>query len=109
MARSRKRDEWAKRVEGWKRSGLSAEAFAEREGFNAHTLRWWARQLRREPIIEDLRPKFVEVVVPVSAAEPPEIAEPVAIEVVVRGVRLMVPVNFDENTLRRVLRVVEVG
>lgn len=105
MARSRKRDEWAKRVEGWRRSGLSAMAFAEREGFNGYTLRWWACQLRREPIIEDLRPKFVEVMVPVPAA--PVIAE--SIEVLVRGVRVMVPINFDENTLRRVLRVVEVG
>ena len=105
MARSRKRDEWAKRIEGWKRSGLSAEPFAEREGFNVHTLRWWARQLRREPIIEDLRPKFVEVVVPSATV----IAESAAIEVVLReGVRVVVPNNFDENTLRRVLRVVEV-
>lgn len=65
-----------------------------------------ARFQRREPIIEDLRPKFVEVVVPAA----PVIAESVSIEVVVRdGVRLVVPNNFDENTLRRVLRVVEVG
>ena len=105
MARS-KRDEWAKRVEKWKRSGLSAMAFAEREGFNGYTLRWWACQLRREPMIENLRPKFVEVVVPAS----PLIAEPASLEVVVRdGVRVVVPINFDENTLRRVLRVVEVG
>jgi hypothetical protein len=103
MARSRKRDEWAKRVEGWKSSGLSAMAFAEREGFNGYTLRWWALQLKREPIIEDLRPKFVEVVVPAA----PVIAE--SIEVVVRdGLRLVVPNNFDESTLRRVLRVIEV-
>lgn len=104
MARSRKRDEWAKRVAGWKRSGLSAMAFAEREGFNGYTLRWWACQLRREPVIEDLRPKFVEVVVPAV----PVIAE--SIELVVRnGLRLVVPNSFDEDALRRVLRVIEVG
>ncbi len=103
MARSSKRDEWARRVEGWKRSGLSADAFAEREGFNAFTLRWWSSQLKREPIIEDLRPKFVEVVVP----ETPVMSDPVALELVVRGVRVVVPINFDENTLRRVLRLVE--
>jgi|CXWL01.1.fsa_nt_gi hypothetical protein len=108
MAKSNKRDEWVKRVERWKRSGLSAMAFAEREGFNGFTLRWWACQLKREPIIEDLRPKFVEVVMP--AAPAPVIAESVSIEVVVRaGVRVLVPNNFDDNTLRRVLRVVEVG
>ena len=81
-------------------------AFAEREGFNGYTLRWWSSELRREPVIEDLRPKFVEVVVPVA----PATAESASIEVVVRdGVRLVVPNNFDESTLRRVLRVVEVG
>lgn len=104
MARSG-RAEWAKRVQGWKSSGLTAADFAARERLNAHTLRWWACQLRREPIIEDLRPKFVEVVVP----EIPVVADPVALEVVVRGVRVVVPINFDENTLRRILRVVEVG
>ena len=105
MARSSKRDEWAKRVEVWKRGGLSAEALAERDGFNAHTLRWWARQLKREPIIEDLRPKFVEVMVPAASV----IVESTVIEIVLRdGVRVVVPNNFDENTLRRVLRVVEV-
>ncbi len=104
MARSKKRDEWAKRVEGWKRSGLSAMAFAEREGFNGYTLRWWALQLKREPIIEDQRPKFVEVVVPAV----PVIAE--SIEVVVRdGLRLVVPNNFDESTLGRILRVIGVA
>lgn len=104
MARS-KRDEWAKRVEGWRRSGLSAMAFAQREGFNGYTLRWWASELRRAPIIDDLRPKFVEVLMPAA----PVLAESALIEVVVRdGLRLVVPNNFDESTLRRVLRVVEV-
>ena len=104
MTRAR-RDQWAKRVEGWRRSGLSAMAFAEREGFNGYTLRWWACQLRREPYTEELRPKFVEVVVPAA----PVLSESASIEVVVRdGVRVVVPNNFDENTLRRLLRVVEV-
>lgn len=105
MART-KRDEWAKRVERWKRSGLSAMAFGEREGFNGYTLRWWSSQLNREPLVEEPRPKFVELVVPAA----PVIAESASIEVVVRdGVRVVVPNDFDENTLRRVLRVVEVG
>ena len=102
------RDEWAKRVEEWRSSGLSAMAFAERKGFNGYTLRWWGSQLRREPIIEDLRPKFVEVVLPVPAAESAVSGESISIEMR-DGVRVVVPTNFDENTLRRVLRVVEVG
>ena len=80
-------------------------AFAEREGFNGYTLRWWACQLRREPIIEDLRPKFVEVVPAV-----PVLAEMAGIELVVgNGVRVVVPKDFDENTLSRLLRVIEAG
>ena len=88
-------------------TGTKSPSAAEAEGFNVYTLRWWSCQLRREPIIEDLRPKFIEVAmsVPESAA----IVTLAGLEVVVRGVRVVVPINFDEGTLRRVLRVVEVG
>ncbi len=39
MARKREtRDEWQKRVERWKDSGLTAEVFAAETGINAGTL-----------------------------------------------------------------------
>ena len=92
-------------MQGWKRSGLTGMAFAEREGFNAHTLRWWSSRLGRDEAAKVQRPAFVEVVVPQTAA-----ICPAMIEVVVRDdVRVVVPINFDEDTLRRVLRVIEVG
>jgi hypothetical protein len=39
---------WARRVRGWRAGGLTAEAFAGREGCQAATLRWWAWRLSRD-------------------------------------------------------------
>src|SRR5437016_12988825 len=36
--------EWERRVETWRNSGESAAVFAERNGWNARTLTWWASQ-----------------------------------------------------------------
>jgi hypothetical protein len=41
------RDTWAARVRDWKRSGLTADDYAEREGLKAGTLKWWSSQLNR--------------------------------------------------------------
>src|SRR5687767_9376711 len=38
---------WRETVARWKRSGLSAQAFAESEGLSARTLSWWSSSLRR--------------------------------------------------------------
>lgn len=102
------RDEWAKRVQRWKDSGLEAETFAESEKLNANTLRWWCSYLRRTRV-SAAPPAFVEVTArkPVrTQAQPPNTP---SLELVSHGVRVVVPVGFDENTLRRLLRVVEVG
>jgi hypothetical protein len=40
--------EWAKRVERWESSGLSAEKFARREGYKPKQLYWWRWKLRAE-------------------------------------------------------------
>jgi hypothetical protein len=42
------RMEWLERVRRWKASGLTAEAFAAREGTSAATLSWWRWRLARE-------------------------------------------------------------
>jgi hypothetical protein len=43
--------EWATIVAEWKRSGLTAEAFAEERGLAASTLAWWSSQgLRRSAV-----------------------------------------------------------
>jgi len=41
------RQEWAKRVASWRRSGETAQAFAARHGWNSSTLRWWSSEGRR--------------------------------------------------------------
>ena len=93
---------WAKRVHRWKRSGLSAAAFALSEGVNASTLKWWSSQLGRPT--PPSAPPVVEVVVP--AIDAPAMA----LKVEVRdGVQVTVPVGFDEETLRRLLLVLEGG
>jgi transposase len=97
------RDEWAKRVERWKRSGLTAAVFAQREGLNAGTLFWWSSKLGRAQ--RTPRPVVEVVVVPSMAA-----VRTTALAVEVRdGVRVRVPAGFDEDTLRRLLRLLEEG
>ncbi len=39
------REAWAKRVERWKDSGLSAKEYAAETGLNAHSLSWWRWRL----------------------------------------------------------------
>jgi transposase-like protein len=47
MAKSA-RETWAKRVERWKDSGLTANEFAAEMGFNANTLSHWSWKLSQE-------------------------------------------------------------
>jgi orotate phosphoribosyltransferase-like protein len=42
------REEWAKRVERWRDSGLTTEEFAAELGINPKTLTYWAWTLKRE-------------------------------------------------------------
>jgi transposase len=81
---------WAERVREWRRSGLTASVFAEREGLNAGTLKWWNSRLARVSTVS-ARPPVVEVVIDARAS----------------GARVAVPAGFDEATLRRLLAVLE--
>jgi hypothetical protein len=97
---------WAKRVKRWKRSGLKATEFAEREGLKAKTLWWWNWRLHRG-FADRETPTFVEVA-PAPAAVTADVpASASALGVIVGNVRVVVPIGFDEDTLRRLLRVVE--
>lgn len=87
---------WTKRVEQWERSGLSGAEFAASTGIKEATLRHWKWQLGHDERGEAKKPKFIEVVAVDSRA----------LEVMVGEVRVVVPVGFDEDTLRRLLRVV---
>ena len=100
-------EEWAKRAQRWKDSGLSAREFAAETGLNAKTLSWWASRLRREGgtagqhVARGARaPKFVEV----TAAAMSTDAAP--IELLLDGVLIRVRGDFEPETLQRVLSVV---
>jgi len=99
--------EWERRVEAWRSSGESASAFAERNGWNARTLTWWAtRGLRaRRAVIAAAADnvKFVEV-----APERRVPNRPGVIDVVLRnGRRLRIRGVVDPETLGALARVLE--
>lgn len=118
------REEWAKRVERWRDSGLTAAEFATETGINARTLAYWKWALAREQkaVARCLRgrnaragsadgspksepsneasPGFVEITGTPSARD--------GFELELRGsVRLRVPSDFDAAALRRLLQVLE--
>jgi hypothetical protein len=104
------RAEWAKRVERWDRSGLRAEAFAEREGLKVKQLYWWRWKLRSSlpaatpqrseaPPVEFLPVRVVGSAMPTtSAGSPIEIALP-------NGRVVRVAAGFDPAMLGRVLSI----
>ena len=102
---------WAKRVERWRGSGLTAEEFAGEVGVNARTLTFWKWKLgqtdRRERTPAK-RVEFVEVAPPrtVAAATAPSDA----IEVVLgSGVVIRVPAQFDADGLRKIVAALGAG
>jgi transposase len=104
------RDVWEKRVERWRRSGLSKEDFAAREGIKSKQLVWWRWKLGSspsEPVTPGL-PEFLPVHVvdavacPSGATLPVEIALP-------NGRVVRVAAGFDAATLERVLEIASEG
>ena len=103
------REEWGKRIERWRDSGLTAEQFAGELGINASTLKFWAYKLGKGngEVAADRAPKptppkaasFVELRrEPVSAAFELDLGN---------GRRLRVPASFDSAALERLLGVLE--
>lgn len=100
---------WAVRVARWPRSGLTAAAFAAREGCKAGTLAYWKWKLQHiERTARGVRTvakrpvSFVEVMSPVfdGAEASVEIVLPV-------GYRVRMPPGAARETLRTVLDVLE--
>ena len=119
MART-SRAEWAKRVERWKDSGLTAKEFSAETGVKASTLTYWSWKLgagrrqaegrtarassrrARDEAMDEPRGKFIAL----SAATAH--AAPSVLEVVLRGdVRVRVPAGFDEATLVSLVRALD--
>jgi hypothetical protein len=120
------REEWAKRVERWGDSGLTAKEFAAETGINERTLTYWKWRLRPEAGRGERRsrrrpPAFLELVGPpgaVGGLAAPAVVSPATgkvggevselLEVVLgNGRRIRVPVHFEADTLRRLVELLE--
>ena len=111
MGQSSVREQWRKRVERWKDSGLTAQEFAAETGLNFHTLRYWSSRLQGEKrdkgkaaTLVASKPRFIEVTEALSGTK--TMTDGSGLELVVSEVVIRVPVGFDEKTLRQVLSVV---
>ncbi len=131
------RDAWARRVEEWKRSGLTAKQFAARHDIKPETLKWWKWRLGREAASKHPKPTRAkaktlarrssrrpskarshrraratsEALSPITFVEmsaPARAAGTEPLEIVLpSGVRLRVPTDFDAVALGRLLDVLD--
>lgn len=106
------REVWERRVEQWRRSGKSADAFAAEVGINPRSLKWWKWNLgvaakptaRKSSALARSAPSLS----PITFVEMTQAVVADAIEVVLPSrVRVAVRPGFDERTLDRVLGVLE--
>ena len=104
------REERVGQVRSWLASGLPCRAYAEQSGLRVSTLSWWKRKLEAEGV--DLkrrsrrsRPAFIEVT-PQRASFQSAPSE-ARVELEIKGMKVLLPSEFHENTLRRVLDVLE--
>ena len=109
------REEWAKRVQRWQESGLTAGEFARETGLKASTLSFWKWRLKREqeapPATRGKKPRnpvksavrFVEISAPVGIG-----SDVGMMELVVEG-RYVVRIGceFDGAVLSRLLDALE--
>jgi transposase len=114
MARARvDRNEWKRRVQRWKDSGLTAKEFAAETGINAGTLQFWRYKLKdgdRPPIrgmpgsrSAAILSSLVEVRAPAVA---PVVDQRFEIELA-NGRRVRVGRDFDAESLRALITAVE--
>ena len=120
------REEWAKRVERWRDSGLTCAEFAAELGINPRTLTYWkwvlGKESRGEKRVWPSRngrksrvPRATDTGAPPTAASIVDgIVEVQAVPRDARfelelgaGRRLRVPASFDAAELRRLLEVLE--
>lgn len=99
-----RRDErfWKERVQQWAASGLTASAYATREGLRKERLFFWKRRLRASSAMSVAAVSFAKVAVASPASGPVG----VPLEVVTRsGHTVRVAADFDEAALLRLLGV----
>ena len=106
------RETWAKRVQRWRDSGLTAKEYAAELGVNAHSLTWWKWRLTSRGASASPsrvgRPRRAPTVGPLTFVEVPATPAAESIEIVLpSSVRIRVPTAFDASTLSHVLDVLE--
>jgi transposase len=113
MARAREdREEWRRRVDRWKDSGLTAKEFAAEIGINAGTLQFWQYKLRRsEAPAKRPRPtasseRILSALVEVRPAGPVVVDPRFEIELR-NGRRIRVTAEFAPAALRALVAVLE--
>jgi transposase len=96
----RKEQLWRRRLQLWRDSGLSVQAFCDRHGLAAPSFYAWRRALKQR----DAAATFV----PVRVLPDDEPAPAGGVEVVLAGGRrLRVTPGFDPATVRRLLALLE--
>jgi hypothetical protein len=96
---------WAARVAQWRASGKSAPEFAEGQGFEFSTLRYWASRLKHLP--QSLAKPVPRVrMVRVRRTPHPVVAEPMI--VAIGAARVEVRSGFDRALLREVVEALAV-
>lgn len=103
------REQWEQRIRRWQGSGLDAARFAAREGVRPERLRWWRWHLGFGPRAKrsSAPPQFVEVVLAGVAEQKAAAREGSELEVLIGERRVLVRPGFDEQSLRRLLAVLE--
>ncbi len=95
---------WRELTEAWEAGDQTAEAFCRQRHINPGTFAWWRRELARRAGVKSGRvskASFVEVKV---GSGPTVRGYELALA---NGRRIIVPGDFDEATLRRLLSVAE--
>ena len=91
----------AKALARRQRRGLSWTELSAETGIPTSTLQWWHRRLRDDATRDESQGGFVRVAVAQARVGPP-------LAIVLRnGRRLIVPMEFDSEHLRRVIAVVD--
>ena len=107
---------WLEIVQRWRRSGQTAEAYAQRHGLHAGTLAVWGSKLRselaaaREPVSGGSGSGFLPVRVVSGPARPDAQRQSGELEVILRnGRRVVVRGDVGNDTLRWLLELAEGG
>jgi transposase len=102
------REDWAERVKRWKKSGLTAAEFGEREGIEGRQLHWWKWHLGKKEVPSATELPLRLLPVRVVPARDVGVSKERPLEIVLQsGHVLRVARGFDPVTLRSVLSVLE--